>query len=393
MLENTIFIVSQKKLLEFIWQKKKSMAVQMDPGPRSCVLLRALQAREESASITTSLMKFADADDLRGKAFTLHILLERCRALDAKVKSAATSWGVAAWVHSTIQMEDVASLESEDSTRVALEQIWSRKQSDCIPSSVITMSKLLDETYIREEDVSFTARCRRITREALNDWQHILLPNIEPGVRTAGLLSFGDGHVYPHHLCVPFAMDNLLGLLHSKLAPWVDEVKDGSKRICRIFAVAAFLQYHFADIRPYVDGNGWLCRFLSKFLLDACLPFPIPMFRMREKYISSLAYGRQVEEDPMNAPSVLCDLMFSSATEFYANIVQLYTHFRPVICTFGGAVVTDLKFEGTVVSDQLEIQEQIKHEFDILEPGFNREIEYGDGVIWVFKNIHLICSK
>jgi fido (protein-threonine AMPylation protein) len=63
------------------------------------------------------------------------------------------------------------------------------------------------------------------------------------------------------------------------------------ENMMRIFALAAFTQYHFLDLHPFKDGNGRMGRFLAKHILESCLPVPFPMYNSREDYFHALRAG------------------------------------------------------------------------------------------------------
>lgn len=91
-----------------------------------------------------------------------------------------------------------------------------------------------------------------------------------------------------------------------------------TKKLAYVFALAAFAQFHFVDIHPYQDGNGRLCRYISKRLLDAVLPFPFPMFRDRAAYIKCLEDGRK--KPSADAPELLFKLLIQEALAHYNSL-------------------------------------------------------------------------
>jgi hypothetical protein len=128
-----------------------------------------------------------------------------------------------------------------------------------------------------------------------------------------------ETHTYPHHSTLASSLSFLTALLSTLQRQLEATHKAPSyRRVLYQFAYAAFAQYHFVDIHPFVDGNGRLCRFLSKFILDAVCPLPVPMFEDRDAYFNALR--RAV--DPTSAPLRLLQLLLSSAVQFYTSIVR-----------------------------------------------------------------------
>ncbi len=115
-------------------------------------------------------------------------------------------------------------------------------------------------------------------------------------------------HVYPHHNAIPTLITQLghtlfrLGKLITR-----DSTSD-HQRILYTFALAAFAQFHFVDIHPFEDGNGRLCRFMSKFILDSVCPVPFSSVppSLKNEYFRSLVNGRR---NPSQRPTQLMGLL------------------------------------------------------------------------------------
>jgi len=97
----------------------------------------------------------------------------------------------------------------------------------------------------------------------------------------------------------------------------------------KTFALAAFAQFHFVDIHPFIDGNGRMCRFLSKFILDSVCPLPFPMFPNRILYLEALVAGRSLA--PEKAPMPLLKLLLETACESYRDHLRTYTDYVPTL--------------------------------------------------------------
>jgi hypothetical protein len=136
-------------------------------------------------------------------------------------------------------------------------------------------------------------------------------------------MAFVDNHSFPHHSSIPYSISSLINFVSTIQNELDNTFKENSPRkILYYFAYAAFAQYHFVDIHPFVDGNGRMCRFISKFLLDPICPLPVPMFEDRNTYINTLKGGRNLPAKA--APSLLLELLLNSALHFYTDIIKRY---------------------------------------------------------------------
>lgn len=94
-----------------------------------------------------------------------------------------------------------------------------------------------------------------------------------------------------------------------------------------VFTMAAFAQFHVADIHPFDDGNGRMCRFVSNHILQSVLPLPIGMFRDRSTYIDALVQGRY--SIPLRAHESLFKLLLDSTVKSYRSLLS---HTNEPIC-------------------------------------------------------------
>ena len=142
-------------------------------------------------------------------------------------------------------------------------------------------------------------------------------------------MSYSGEHVYPHHTTVDYSVHRLIRALEVTQKELDDTFKeDCPRKVLFFFAYAAFAQFHFVDIYPFVDGNGRICRFISKYILDSICPLPIPMFEDRDDYLNALKLGRTLQPDC--SPSHLLELLLQSALKYYNDILEKYTDYRPV---------------------------------------------------------------
>eukprot|EP01127_Copromyxa_protea_P014166 TRINITY_DN3902_c0_g2_i1.p1 TRINITY_DN3902_c0_g2~~TRINITY_DN3902_c0_g2_i1.p1 ORF type:complete len:277 (-),score=49.40 TRINITY_DN3902_c0_g2_i1:230-1060(-) len=196
---------------------------------------------------------------------------------------------------------------------------------------------------------------------------------------TKTVTSENSEHVYLHH-----------GMVAPALARWTRIVGALSKQVTstrHTFALAAFAQFHFVDVHPFLDGNGRICRFLSKYFLDSLCPLPFPMFKERRKYIQSLESARQ--DTAVNAPRALCRLLLDEAIAYYTEVLEEYGEWKPRK-TF-------------VASSKRKLKEQIESDPDLTREdksfitttwtnlGWEEivEITFGQKRIVIFKDIDL----
>jgi len=142
----------------------------------------------------------------------------------------------------------------------------------------------------------------------------------------------------------------------------LSKAKNQDDLVVKLFFLAAFVQFHFVDVHPFLDGNGRMCRFLSKFILDQVCPIPFPMFKDREEYFSTLTNGRN-EKDPLNCPKHLLNLLFESAIQYYKEIIS--THFDngfDILCP----AVTEDHLKQMIGNRKTEIQLKLIEEFQKL---------------------------
>ncbi len=108
-----------------------------------------------------------------------------------------------------------------------------------------------------------------------------------------------------------------------KMTKYIGETcGQNNKKLQYCIALAAFAQFHFVDIHPFTDGNGRMCRFISKRVLDWMLPLPVPMFISRDKYLEALENARI--GPALNAPSKLYDLILDQCIDQYEKILNDY---------------------------------------------------------------------
>lgn len=97
--------------------------------------------------------------------------------------------------------------------------------------------------------------------------------------------------------------------------------------ILYVFALAAFAQFHFADIHSFTDRNG---RIISKRILDWVCPIPFPQFIDRELYLKTLELCR-LEVGHIKALFPLLNLLMNTAIDCYSELNKKITNVYPTV--------------------------------------------------------------
>jgi fido (protein-threonine AMPylation protein) len=178
-------------------------------------------------------------------------------------------------------------------------------------------------------------------------------------------------HLFPHHSLISSNIDNLgkivYHLLKNVSINIIDNDEQKSTTLLYNMAIAAFAQFHVVDIHPFEDGNGRICRFISKRILDWSLPLPFPMFEDRNAYLGALCAGRS--EYVLNAPRPLLRLLFKSAIGFYKSLLDLYSSAPTFKELFVGYVFHDIEKQMRENEFLDKDKEIILKLFEKMEPG------------------------
>eukprot|EP00455_Lapot_gusevi_P007694 TRINITY_DN1328_c0_g1_i1.p1 TRINITY_DN1328_c0_g1~~TRINITY_DN1328_c0_g1_i1.p1 ORF type:complete len:414 (-),score=8.15 TRINITY_DN1328_c0_g1_i1:44-1210(-) len=210
---------------------------------------------------------------------------------------------------------------------------------------------------------------------------HSLLSDCKSEFRTAGVKSknmAGAEHVYPHHTVVPDAVESLNLLVFYLLKAGASLFPAGSSsRIMVAFAIAAFYQYHFVSIHPFSDGNGRMCRLLSKLILDWVIPLPIPMFEIRDDYLCAIDAGR-IQDLPRDAHVPLLKLLLRTARQHLIQVLANCNNLPPLVLCARKS--TDIPKK---ITDYIELQflSQYPEAIALLQSTFDSMIDGEDRVI------------
>lgn len=229
---------------------------------------------------------------------------------------------VVKWIFYTNKIE-FTGLETEEDTKNVLENN-DKSKTTIKEKEVLQVFDVLKEYYNNEEKVYDHI----FDIILLQKWHKKMFNDIIKNAgefRTCGVKTNNPDcskHRYPHHSIIKNSINNLCHLL-CKLSKFIDEEKNKcseEEHICNIIGLASFIQFHFVDIHPFLDGNGRMCIFLSKFILDTIFPIPIPMFQDRDEYINSLVNGRKSKDH--NSSILLANLIFDTSISFYKSVIK-----------------------------------------------------------------------
>ncbi|KAL9655332.1 hypothetical protein ABK040_011173 [Willaertia magna] len=229
---------------------------------------------------------------------------------------------VVRWIFYTNKIEE-AGMESEEETLSVVIK-GKMEVTEKNEKEVIQMYELLVNAY-KPENLNGELSKLSFDTNSLLKWNKTMLQGIlsesEMGIRKSGVETLnldGTTHYYPNHKIVPDALLNLCTITHHLMKA----IQSTANRVLYTFALAAFIQFHFVDIHPFYDGNGRMCRFLSKRVLDYCCPVPFPMFKDKGRYFEALVNGRTV--DASVAPKDLLFLLLESAVDHYREMINTY---------------------------------------------------------------------
>lgn len=350
----------------------------LDTGPETCVFEQLAKSKPRATSQVDHFLGFAK--QLRHRASEVLELInqykEEAKLHDAIHKQLVTH-SVARWIFYTNKIE-FAGVDTEGDTEALITGNVRAKGANA--DDVLQTFELLKQSYSGETPI--TTKVFDVPR--LQQWHRILFSHSldNPGAfRKSGLMTTNldhSDHVYPHHSIVYWATGRLCLVVH-RLAKDIEQhySEDPMERVLYAFALAAFAQYHFVDIHPFIDGNGRMCRFLSKVLLDSCCPLPFPMFEDRSAYLGALIDGRR-RHGPSAAPLPLANLLLESASAFYRDTIARYFVDRP----FTKLLVADDEraFRRSCEEEHVEdaaLIERLAVEFNRLAPDQTKDIEVG----------------
>jgi fido (protein-threonine AMPylation protein) len=345
-----------------------------DDGPHDSTLHRVIpQLKGHGAVLMRQALCYATTYTERAK--TLCHLIAEYDALDCRKQAECSLYSVARFIFTSNKIEH-AGLSTESDTRAAILAASTAPRSIANVADrpglndVLRTLDLLTTTF----DQAGKEPCRNCAEPqsrlsfdipTLQAWHTTLFSLTLPSAgrfRSAG--AFTDGHKYPHHSVLRHGMETLSRLVYEL---WKGVASSGfldHGRVLWCFALAAFAQFHLVDQHPFVDGNGRMCRFLSKRVLDWVLPVPIAMFPDRSPYFEALISGRR-EASALHAPSALMGLLLDTAITHYQEMVNSGRQWDEIIVVQSEAEVEKLPAE-------------LKESFREMKEGETRDVQVGD---------------
>jgi Fic family protein len=306
-----------------VLSKFQTILESTDDGPELCCLTQTLQ-KLENKEINMNQILNPMVVDCKYKALELSDLLKKYETF-SKTKTLVHSHliqsSVVEWIYFTNNIEEAGFETKEDTEKAlngSLENADQKKEKE-----VTQMFSLLKETYT----IPKKPTDRIFDLNSLKKWHQTLFKDLlrsagefrKTGVTAPNLDK--SQHKYPHHSVLKSYLESLSQILW-KLSKLID-----GNDVCSVVALASFAQFHFVDIHPFADGNGRMCRFICKFILDSIFPLPIPMFKNRNAYIQSLIEGRKCSNS-LDSPIELCRLIFDVAINFYRESIKKYENLK-----------------------------------------------------------------
>jgi len=107
-----------------------------------------------------------------------------------------------------------------------------------------------------------------ITLPMLTELHTILLPSLEPGIRTNTVYAKYKGriHIYPDHWTLEEQLHATCDMCN-RLIRNLKQLEQDNKLTLQILSeVTALIVFNILSIHPYVDGNGRLCRVIAAYI-------------------------------------------------------------------------------------------------------------------------------
>eukprot|EP00035_Acanthoeca_spectabilis_P018170 m.383781 g.383781 ORF g.383781 m.383781 type:complete len:426 (-) comp16731_c1_seq2:349-1626(-) len=264
----------------------------------------------------------------------LQYLIEKLGALNTTQVRVA----IAQHIHSTMSIE-MESVSEEDTLALIIGQ----KQADSSEAKLVTqMYDVMNSEYKGFRPIEKI----NLTVDKLCDWHRRMfqgLPEFDHKkigeLRESGVASKGGRH-YPSRKLAAAGLQKLCDIVNT----WAKERKPEGplETMMEVFALAAFTQYHFVDLHPFLDGNGRMCRYISKYILESVLPIPFPMYQDRDEYLGALKSGDALCQSGSLGQGArwaylpLLALTLKSAITFYEELLQLTSRPFLIASTFEG---------------------------------------------------------
>ncbi|MDP2437996.1 MAG: Fic family protein [archaeon] len=323
----------------------------MDDGPTTCAIIEIKSAHEVELFNESHLEQ---AEQMLSLLFEFAAKFKHAKG----ARSLFTTVSVTRWIFATNKIEQSGLSESD--TQAVVEGKAALISPSQGKSEVLNTFELLKKEYNQDG----TLPERLFDEFSLCNWHKELFKEVLDPIDCGMFrkkMADASGIVtqfYLHHSLVPETVKKLCRTV-SALSKTVNPANQLDKtKIAGVFGLAAFSQFHFVDIHPFIDGNGRMCRYLSKRIIDEVCQVPFPMFDNRELYIESLIEGRKLTPGTTHHP--LLSLLFDSAIKWYSSMLRL--PFSDIPETFIVSTLTDLHTRLNAFSpvDQAFVRAQFK---------------------------------
>jgi len=292
----------------------------LDRGPSTTMIKRIQKRMATQRNVMGEI--FAIFLENEEKAVELRDLVEQFGELDTPSQKKLKKIGETEWIHHTNRIE-FESLPTEKDTKKIISEWTQNTKMEMTPKQrqVIRMVKLLREPRPGKKKIQkYSIDSMWIKRNHQKMFKGEFFKVGE--YRKIGAQTMNKKHTYPHHKTVKESINVLCGIIHS-MVNYIREntTQKDHKFICYVVGLASFAHFHFADIHPFEDGNGRMCRFIGQHFLESFMPVTIPMFSSRNRYFNSLIKGRG-EGNILKGSSALCRFTFITAIKFYKRLIQ-----------------------------------------------------------------------
>eukprot|EP00041_Stephanoeca_diplocostata_P011368 m.187464 g.187464 ORF g.187464 m.187464 type:complete len:428 (+) comp18506_c0_seq3:3563-4846(+) len=344
----------------------KAMAEYTAPGckdlsdiPTTCLLESEayIHADQSDPNLVATRMQLRDT--LKPRIQVLHRLIQKMGEPNPiQVRSA-----IAHHIRSTMKIE-MEHLSAKDTLDLVTNRIEANSDNAKL---VKNMFHLMSKEYQKNRPLSEL----ELSKEKLLQWHVAMFDNVERFSQK----NVGNFRKYPviagRRLCpnrevVPQA----LGLLCEIVTQFGKKHRDQGDPLdtmLDVFVLAAFVQYHIVDIHPFEDGNGRMCRYVCKYILESCLPLPFPMYPSKTAYFHALREADQKYDEghPRSAIVPLVLLSINSAIDGYRELMKLVPY--PCIVAQSWPVALDILKEKELNSVEEDIP-KMKAAFKTLAP-------------------------
>lgn len=304
----------------------------LDTGSSDCSLfvlvnyIRETQQEDRANfSLEGTALRFAGSLEPRARRLA-HLISEYETAAARHPHRAANAVRrtVARWIFFTNKLEFAGVESAADTAEVLTKGFCIHQKRREGEKDVIQTFKVLTATYW-PKNTNTALEERTFDKLTIQKWHSANFEGYSfgkyaPGqFRKKGMIALAPyPHQYPHHNVSDPAIDQLCTLVHKCAKRISGRFTTASSITLYTVCLAALAQFHFVDIHPFADGNGRICRLISKVIMDHISPLPVPMFRDRDAYIQALVDGRK-GQDISHAPLQLASLLFDEAIELYTT--------------------------------------------------------------------------